>query len=87
MNVHARTGRYLVREPLTQIEAKLDPNRFLRIHRSCVIAIDRIRSIQTREHGEYEVTMADGAQLTSSRMYSPRVRELLRHGGAPSRPE
>ncbi len=59
-------------------ESKLDPAEFVRIHRSALVRIDRIQSIEAREHGEYTVTMHTGATLVSSRGYSERVRQLLR---------
>jgi two-component system LytT family response regulator len=60
------------------VEAKLDPEEFVRIHRSAIVAIDRIQSIEARESGEYLVTLRGGAKLVSSRGYSERVRALLR---------
>jgi two-component system LytT family response regulator len=78
--VRLQTGEtsHLVRETMKGIEARLDPALFVRIHRSAIVAIDRIRSIEAREHGEYVVTMASGVRLASSRGYSDRVRGLLR---------
>ena len=78
--VRLRTGEtsHLIRETMKGIESRLDPAHFVRIHRSAMVAIDRIRSIEAREHGEYVVTMANGARLVSSRAYSDRVRALLR---------
>jgi two-component system LytT family response regulator len=60
------------------VEAKLDPAAFVRIHRSALVALDRIQSIEAREQGEYLVTMRGGVKLVSSRGYSDRVRRLLR---------
>jgi two-component system, LytTR family, response regulator len=78
--VRLQTGEtsHLVRETMKGTEARLDPARFVRIHRSAIVSIDRIRSIEAREHGEYLVTMANGSRLVSSRGYSERVRRLLR---------
>jgi two-component system LytT family response regulator len=60
------------------VEAKLDPAEFVRIHRSVLVAVERIQSIEAREHGEYLVTMQSGTKFVSSRGYSERVRALLR---------
>ncbi len=78
--VRLQTGdkSHLIRETMKGIEAKLDPAEFVRIHRSAIVAVERIASIETREHGEYLVTMRGGAKLVSSRAYSERVRALLR---------
>jgi len=69
---------HLVRETMKGLETRLDPAHFVRIHRSAIVSIDRIQSIEAREQGEYLVTLANGARLVSSRSYSERVRHLLR---------
>jgi two-component system LytT family response regulator len=78
--VRVRTGDtvHLIRDTMHGVEAKLDPEEFVRIHRSAIVAIDRIQSIEVREAGEYLVTLRGGAKLVSSRGYSERVRALLR---------
>jgi two-component system LytT family response regulator len=78
--VRLQTGdkSHLIRETMKGIEGKLDPGDFVRIHRSAIVAVERIQTIEAREHGEYLVTMQGGAKLVSSRAYSERVRSLLR---------
>lgn len=68
---------HLVRETMKDVEARLDPAQFVRVHRSAIVALDRIRSIEAKEHGDYVITMASGARIESSRGYSERVRGLL----------
>lgn len=70
--------RHLLRDSMRAIEAKLDPERFVRVHRSAIVAIDRIRRIEPWGHGEYVITMSDGTKLTSSRTHGERVQELMR---------
>ena len=69
---------HLVRETMKAAEERLDAASFVRIHRSTIVAIDRIESIQAQENGDYLVTMTGGAKLTSSRGYADRIRGLLR---------
>jgi two-component system LytT family response regulator len=69
---------HLVRDTMKSVESRLDPAQFVRVHRSAIVAIDRIRSIESREHGDYVITMANGAKLETSRGYSEQVRALLR---------
>jgi two-component system LytT family response regulator len=69
---------HLVRDTMKNIEARLDPDAFMRIHRSTIVAVDRIDSIQTREYGEYKIRLKDGTTLVSSRAYGDRVRRLIR---------
>ena len=69
--------RHLVRESLHALESRLDPAEFVRVHRSHVVRIERIRRLEPCGHGEYELTLADGTRLTSSRSYREQVRRLL----------
>ncbi|MFQ5675696.1 MAG: LytR/AlgR family response regulator transcription factor [bacterium] len=70
---------HLLRETMTKIETKLDPSHFLRIHRSAIVRIDRIRALQPWFHGEYVVTLQSGKQLTSSRSYRHNLSALLKN--------
>jgi two-component system, LytTR family, response regulator len=78
LRVHAGGKTHLVRRTMKDLEERMDPDHFVRIHRSTLVAIDRIASVQASDQGEYVVTMADGQRLPSSRSYSARVRRLLR---------
>ncbi len=69
VNVHAGGRRYMVREPLKQIEAKLDPARFARAHRSTIVNLSRVRSLEPLSAGEYIITLTTGARVTLSRSY------------------
>jgi two-component system LytT family response regulator len=80
MRLQTGDKSHLIRETMRGLETKLDPAEFVRIHRSAIVAVDRIDSIETREHGEYLLTMRGGAKLVSSRAYSERVRRLLQSG-------
>ena len=75
--LHVSGRKHLVRETMKSIESKLDPRKFVRVHRSAIINIDRLRKLQPYFHGEYVVTLQDGTTLTSSRGYSDRLRALL----------
>ena len=59
-------------------EAELDPARFVRIHRSAIVAVDRIATIRALESGGYVVGLSSGVRLRVSRQYAERVRVLLR---------
>jgi two-component system LytT family response regulator len=69
--------RHLVRESLQVLASRLDPAEFVRIHRSHLVRIDRIRRLTPCGHGEYELTLSDGTRLTSSRSYREQLRQLL----------
>jgi two-component system LytT family response regulator len=77
VRLHTRSGVHLVRETLSAVEARLDPQLYVRVHRSAIVHVDRIASLEPYFHGEYVITMRDGAKITASRSYSTRLRELL----------
>jgi two-component system LytT family response regulator len=77
VRLHVGKKSYLLRETMSGIEAKLDPERFIRIHRSTIVNIERIKSLETLFQGEYVVHLEDGTKLTSSRGYRDRLHALM----------
>jgi two-component system LytT family response regulator len=77
VRVHAGREAHLMRETLQSLEKRLDPARFLRIHRSWVVNIERIRELQPIFHGDYVVKLVDGTELTLSRNYREKLLEPL----------
>jgi two-component system, LytTR family, response regulator len=75
--LHVGGKSHLLRESLTHLETQLDQNRFLRIHRSTIVNLERIRELQTQSHGECTVVLNDGTQLKLSRGYRDRLTTLL----------
>ena len=65
--VRAAGQTHVVRETLTQMETRLDPARFVRIHRSRIVNIDRITHLSPLFNGDHSVKLADGTELTLSR--------------------
>jgi two-component system LytT family response regulator len=81
VRLHAGGRAHLVRRTMSGIEQELDPERFLRVHRSAIVNVDRIAQIESYVHGEYVITMRDGTRLTSSRAHGTRLRALLERSG------
>jgi two-component system, LytTR family, response regulator len=77
VRIHAGQKEYLLRETMTALEARLDPAEFVRIHRSTMVRVDRIRELEPLFQGDYVVILTDGTRLTSSRGYRERLQELL----------
>ena len=77
VRLHARNEAHLLRESMKNMEARLDPNTFVRIHRSAIVNIDRVKELEPWFHGEYIVIMRDGTRLTASRVYSDRLSALI----------
>ncbi|MEP7133170.1 MAG: LytTR family DNA-binding domain-containing protein [Acidobacteriota bacterium] len=71
--LHVGTTGYLYHLSTSGIEAKLDPSRFLRIHRSSIVAVDRIKDLYPLFNGDYGVTLKDGTTLTMSSTYRRRL--------------
>ena len=76
--LHTRGRSHLVRETLKSVESRLDQRRFVRVHRSAIVNVDSIGVVQPHGHGEYAITMKDGARLTSSRTHSAKLRAMIR---------
>ncbi|HET6725474.1 MAG TPA: LytTR family DNA-binding domain-containing protein [Gammaproteobacteria bacterium] len=75
--LHAGGDSHLVRATMSQLESQLDAQRFARIHRSTIVRIDRIKSMQPLFNGDRSVTLHDGTQLTMSRSYRERMDAIL----------
>jgi two-component system LytT family response regulator len=78
VRLHAGGRTHLVRETLKSVEARLDSRRFLRVHRSAIINVDRVATLEPFTHGQYIVTMKDGSRIVSSRTRTERLRALLK---------
>ena len=77
VRIHAGIEAHLVRETLQSLEGRLDPAKFLRIHRSTIVNLDRIRELHPLFHGDYAVRLRDGTELTLSRNYREKLGEPL----------
>jgi two-component system LytT family response regulator len=80
VKLHVGPRVYLLRETMNRLEEKLDPARFIRIHRSTIVRVDRIRELEPLFQGDYLVILHDGARLTSSRSYRDKLQEVLNVG-------
>jgi two-component system LytT family response regulator len=77
VRVHAGRESHLLRETLQSLESRLSPGKFLRIHRSTLVNLDRIRELRPIFHGDYLVRLNDGTELTLSRNYREKLLEPL----------
>jgi two-component system LytT family response regulator len=74
--VHTRGRRFLVYLGMNEFEARLDPQRFLRIHRSHIINLDHVASMESYDASRLQIQMKDGAKLLASRTRSRALRGL-----------
>jgi two-component system, LytTR family, response regulator len=77
LRLHVGKEEHLVRESLTALEKKLDPGRFVRIHRSTIVNLERIRELQPAFHGDYVIILRDGTELALSRSCRDKLEETL----------
>ncbi len=77
VELHVGRVSHLLHVTMNTLEKSLDPESFLRIHRSIIINVVRIKDLQSDAHGEYVITLQDGVRLQSGRTYSSRLRALV----------
>ena len=80
VNIHAGPAAHLLRETMASLSTRLPPEKFVRISRSCILNLDRVKELQPLFHGEYCVFLNDGTKLTMSRNYRSALPLLM--GGA-----
>lgn len=67
--LHCGRDVHVLRETMSELESKLDPAHFIRIHRSTIVNLDRIRELQPWFRGDYKVILNDGTELTLTRSH------------------
>jgi two-component system LytT family response regulator len=76
--VHARGRRHLIRESLASLEQRLDANQFVRVHRSAIVRLERVREMRSAAGGESVLVLRDGTRVPVSRRRREQVAELIR---------
>lgn len=79
VSLHVGKATHLLRETMADLEKKLEPDRFVRIHRSTIVNIERVRTLEPYFNREFIVTLHDGTKLKLSRNYRDRLDALLGH--------
>jgi two-component system, LytTR family, response regulator len=77
LSLHSGNQTHLIRETMGSFHAKLNPQKFLRIHRSTLVNIERIKDIRPLFKGEYLITLTTGIRLKASRGYRHELQLLL----------
>jgi two-component system LytT family response regulator len=80
VRLHAGRESHLLRETMNSLEKRLDPEQFLRIHRSRIVNIARVKELRPLFRGEYDLTLKDGTRLETGRGYRDQVQRLLNDG-------
>ena len=74
--IHSKDERYDIRDTLQSLESKLDPETFVRVHRSTIINMDYVREVQTWFRGGHQIVMKDGTQVRLSRYQTGAIEKL-----------
>ena len=75
--LHCGRETHIVRETMNELEARLDPAQFLRVHRSSIVNLDRVRELQPWFRGDYRVVLRDGTQLTLTKNHRENLESRL----------
>lgn len=78
LNLHVGRQNFLLRGRISELERDLSPEHFLRIHRSTIVNLDRVKEFQPLFKGEGLMVLKDGSELAVSRGYHQKLREILR---------
>ena len=76
--LHTNGRTYMLRETITDLNNKLNPRQFVRIHRSSIVNLDRIREIYREGHGDGSIVLMDGKKLRMSKVGRQKLAELGR---------
>jgi two-component system LytT family response regulator len=79
VTLHVGRSTHLLRESLNALEKKLDPQQFVRLHRSAIVNVDRIKELAPWSGGEQSVVLHDGTQLTVGRVFRARLMAFMRN--------
>lgn len=77
INIHHSEKKYLHSETLRSLEEQLDESQFVRIHKSCIVNLNKIRTVQSRQNGDHDITLSDNTVLRVSRNYARKFKASL----------
>jgi two-component system LytT family response regulator len=75
--LHTGNESHLLRETMASIEVRLDPDKFVRLHRSTIVNLDCVARLEPLFHGDYSVLLTDGTELVMSRTYREKLERPL----------
>jgi two-component system, LytTR family, response regulator len=77
VRICTEADNHLLRETMAHLEEKLDPQMFLRVHRSAIVNLQYLKEVRTKPSGEFMVVLLNGQKVAMSRSYHARISELL----------
>jgi len=80
VRICTEADKHLLRETMSHLEEKLDPQMFLRVHRSAIVNLQYLKEVRTEPSGEFTVVLVNGQKVAMSRSYHARISEWLARG-------
>jgi two-component system, LytTR family, response regulator len=77
VEIHTVRKTHLVRHTVKAMEAKLDPERFLRVRPSAIVSVAHVEAFAQRPGGDYVIVLSDGTQIPSSRSFRARIEQVF----------
>jgi len=77
VSLHAGADTHMLRETMNSLEARLNPKQFIRISRSTIVNLERVKELQPMFHGDYTVILRNGTRLNLSRSHREKLQHLL----------
>lgn len=77
VQLHCGKAGHLLHVPMNTLEKSLDPETFLRVHRSIIVNVSRIREFEPGVHGEYVITLENGTRVRSGRTFNEKLKGIL----------
>lgn len=77
VNIHSRGGVFALRSTLDALERRLDPQQFVRVHRSHIVNLDAVKEIHPWFHGDFKMRLHDGSELMWSRRFAAKRPDLI----------
>jgi two-component system LytT family response regulator len=75
--IHAGGKRYLLRQTLNALEASLDPQRFVRVHRGAIVGVDHVREVHPLARGSYDLVLDGGDVVTTGQSYREQLQRVI----------
>lgn len=77
VRLHAHGHSYLLRETISSLEARLDPELYVRVRRSALVRIDRVTGVRKAGYGDFRVTLTDASEIRVGRTYVQKIRSMI----------
>jgi two-component system, LytTR family, response regulator len=79
VEIHSGQMTHLLHVTMNALEESLDPERFVRVHRSVIVNMKQIQHLEPNAHGEYVITLRNGTRVQSGRTYADRLKALVQN--------